>query len=103
MRRLLSRRLHGAHRETQAFELLGGQGRLIRPPEEIVRAHAVIIARAADELEPRLARAVFIVAQKCLTDVQIRRHGALREPLGRAKRLQPIRKAAFQRDRPFVE
>ncbi len=60
---LLGRTLHGANRETQALDLLGGQGRLIRPPEEIVRAHAVIIARAADELQPRLARAVFVVAE----------------------------------------
>ena len=54
----------------------GGVGPFAAAEQE-VRAHAVIVAGAADEAEPRLARAVFIVAQKRLGNVQRRGGGAL--------------------------
>ena len=55
----------------------GGAVWVLGAAEEIVGAHAVIVAGAADEVQPRLARAVFIVAQKRLGNVQRRRSGAL--------------------------
>ena len=50
---------------------LGAAARLISPAEQVVRRDAVVVACAHDEVEPRLARAVFVVAEQRLAYPQL--------------------------------
>ena len=72
---------------------LGGlpvSGRPAAAAEQVVGGHAVVVAHAADEGKPRLARAVFIVAQQRLTYAEVGRGLALADiflPAQRRERL----------------
>lgn len=58
-----------------------GDVRPLRAAENEVRRHAEVVADAADEGETRLARALFVVRKKGLTDAQLGGELALVETL----------------------
>ena len=94
--------------EMQDVVIVDGRARgiiaknLVTGKLERFAAHAVVIARPAHERQPRLARAVFIVGQQRLADLQIGRDLALGQPARVAQLRHDGSKIAFHAAPPVT-